>query len=102
MGQRKLSFGGLTCITWGPLARNSHVCAERKLRLPEPDRIRLSGRQKQVAPIVALNGDFFPQKKESLISIGVTDVNLGSAHNLVLGIKHFKTLFKVMNSPLLA
>ena len=45
MGQRKLSFGGLTCITWGPLARNSHVCAERKLRLPEPDRIRLSGRQ---------------------------------------------------------
>lgn len=43
---RKLSFGGLTCITWGPLAINSHVCAERKLRLPEPDRIRLIGTPK--------------------------------------------------------
>jgi hypothetical protein len=69
---------------------------------PSPIEYVLSGRQKQVAPIVALNGDFFHKKKESLISIGVTDVNLGSAHNLVLGLKHFKTLFKVMNGPLLA
>ena len=102
MGQRKLSFGGLTCITWGPLARNSHVCAERKLRLPEPDRIRLIGTPKAGGADCGVERWLFPQKKESLVSIGVTDVNLGSAHNLVLGIKHFKTLFKVMNSPLLA
>ena len=45
----------------------------RKLRLPSLIESVVSGRQKQVTPIVALNGNFFPQKKESLFSIGVTN-----------------------------